>query len=169
MNLQRQRKNSILKLEKQIWGQRQFPSQSMCFCLFHQKVGDDKLPEDGDVPEVDKEQAEVAGEEECQEKGVKVEEGLVVHPGNDDHPDCKGGQVDPCVQLELVGGPIDAGNGVDDPSLVEHRVHLSHQAEVQKIQLIANKLLWTLCSKQHLCKHVDILCHTLWICYVKFC
>ena len=40
---------------------------------------------------------------------------------------------------------------------------------VQKIELIANKLLWTLCSKQHLCKHVDILCHTLWICYVKFC
>ena len=101
----------------------------MCFCLFHQKVGDDKLPKDGDVPEVDKEEAEVTEEEECQGEGVKVEKGLVVHPGNDDHPECKGSQVDPCVQLELVGGPIDAGNDVDDPSLVEHRVDLSDQAE----------------------------------------
>ena len=33
---------------------------------------------------------------------AKEEEGLVVHPGDDDHLDCTGCQVDPCVQLELL-------------------------------------------------------------------
>ena len=110
----------------------------MGFCLFHQ-VRNDELAEHGDVPEVDKEEAKVAREEEGKGKDAKVEERLVVHPGNDGHPDCKGRQVDPRVQLELLGGPIDAGNNVDDPSLVEHRVHLSDEAEDCKSNGLASE------------------------------
>ena len=130
--------NNSSKLKRnRSWNEGDFP-RSMCFRLLHQ-VGDDKLAEDGDVPEVDKEEAKVAREEEGKGEDAKVEEGLVVHPGNDGHPDGKGRQVDPRVQLELLGCPIDPGNNVDDPGLVEHRVDLSHQAEDCKSNSIASE------------------------------
>ena len=108
------------------------------FCLFHQ-ISNDQLSEDRDVPEVDEEEAEVAGEEEGEGEDAEVEEGLVVHPGNNGHPDCKGRQVDPCIQLELFRGTIDASNNVDDPGLVEHRVHLSDEAEDRKSNGLASE------------------------------
>jgi len=110
----------------------------MGLCLLHQ-VGNDKLAEDRDVPEVDEEKAEVAREEEGKRKDAKVEERLVVHPGNDGHPDCKRRQVDPCVQLELVRGAIDASNNVDDPGLVENGVDLSDEAEDGKSNGLARE------------------------------
>ena len=110
----------------------------MGFCLLHQ-VCDNKLPEHGDVPEVDKEQTKVARQEEGERENAKVEEGLVVHPGDDGHPDGKGGQVDPCVQLELFWGTIDAGDDVDDPGLVEHGVHLGDEAEHSEPDRLASE------------------------------
>ena len=85
--------------------------------------------EDRDVPKVDKEQTQVAGEKEGEGEGVEVEEGLEVHPGDDDHPHHERHQVDLGVPLELEGSARQAGDKVDDPGLVENRVHLGHQAE----------------------------------------
>ena len=130
--------NNSSKLKRnRSWNEGDFP-RSMCLRLLHQ-VGDDKLAEDGDVPEVDKEEAKVAREEEGKGEDAKVEEGLVVHPGNDGHPDGKGRQVDPRVQLELLGCPIDPGNNVDDPGLVEHRVHLGDEAEHSEPDRLASE------------------------------
>ena len=83
-----------------MWGRKQFP-QLMRFCLLH-KVGDDKLVEDGDTPEADKEKTEAACEVEGKGEDADVEDGLVVHPGENDHSSCKGHHVDPCIQLELL-------------------------------------------------------------------
>ena len=93
------------------------------------QVSKDELFEDGDIPKVDKEQTQVAGEKEGEGEGVEVEEGLEVHPGDDDHPHHEGHQVDLGVPLEREGSARQAGDEVDDPGLVEHRVHLGHQAE----------------------------------------
>ena len=71
------------------------------FCLFHQ-ISNDQLSEDRDVPEVDEKEAEVAGEEEGEGEDAEVEEGLVVHPGDDGHPDGEGCHVDASILLELL-------------------------------------------------------------------
>ena len=93
--------NNSSKLKRnRSWNEGDFP-RSMCLCLLHQ-VGDDKLAEDGDVPEVDEEEAEVAREEEGKGEDAKVEEGLVVHPGDDGHPDGEGCHVDASILLELL-------------------------------------------------------------------
>ena len=77
----------------------------MCFsvkcCPFNQ-IRNEKLLEHRNIPEVDKEQTKVARKKEGERESAKVEERLVVHPGNDDHPDGKGGQVDASLPMELL-------------------------------------------------------------------
>ena len=89
----------------------------MCFC---HKVSKDELFEDGDIPKVDKEKAEVARKQEREREDLEVEEGLEVHPGHDQHPHPEGCQVDLSIPLELDGSTREAGHQVDDPRLVEH-------------------------------------------------
>jgi len=104
---------------------------------FNREVLFDECSKHRDIPEVDDEESEDAAEDKWEREDTIVEEGLMIHPGNDTHPEEECDNVNLCVSLVSLRMSRCLNNQMQNSCLVEDCIYFRNKSKDCKSYCLA--------------------------------